>query len=159
MDSHLHQFLLPSRISEIANVQCIAFPMPEMEDVIDERKVKLSQYFKQAKNTLWYEYDFGDSWMHEVKLEKILPREAKEKYPVLLGGKYACPIEDSGALWGYCDKLEILKNPKDKEYKDVLEWLGIDDGNEFDPEELDPDAVEFHDSGKRLREYKDNFSL
>ncbi len=34
-----------------------------------------------------YEYDFGDSWEHEVLLEKMLPHEPKVRYPVVTAGR------------------------------------------------------------------------
>ena len=154
--AHLHQFFTAEPYKRNSQYQCIAFPIPEMEDVVDERKVKLNQFFKQPKDTLWYEYDFGDGWMHEVKLEKVVPKETNKTYPLLIGVKRACPFEDSGGLWGYYDMLEVLKNPKDKEHKDVLEWLGIKSAKEFDPEEFDEEKVTFQDPRKHLREYERN---
>ena len=47
--------------------------------------------------------------------------------------------EDSGGLWGYYGKLEIMKDPKHEDYKEILEWMDED----FDPEEFDPAAVVF----------------
>ncbi|MGH8886315.1 MAG: IS1096 element passenger TnpR family protein, partial [Egibacteraceae bacterium] len=30
------------------------------------------------------EYDFGDSWEHDIVVEKVLPRQADKTYPVCL---------------------------------------------------------------------------
>jgi hypothetical protein len=72
-------------------------------------------------------------------LEKILPADPKATYPRCLDGKRACPPDDCGGLWGYYDKLEILKDPKGAEFEDTMEWMG----NDFDPDVFDPTAVEF----------------
>ena len=36
-----------------------------------------------------YEYDFGDSWEHELLVEKMLPLEEGKRYPICLTGKRA----------------------------------------------------------------------
>ena len=38
-----------------------------------------------------YLYDMGDYWDHEVRIEKFLPHNPKQGYPVCTGGTGACP--------------------------------------------------------------------
>ena len=104
-----------------------------------------------------YEYDFGDTWMHEVKVEKIIPLDSKIIYPHLVDGEMACPPEDCGGLGGYYELLEILKNPKAKEHKDMLEWLGIKSATDFDTTSFDPKDIKFRDSNKVLKQYEKRF--
>ena len=52
-------------------------------------------------------------------------------------GKRACPPEDCGGSWGYANLLEALSDPDHEEHEESLEWLG----EEFDPEEFEPKAV------------------
>lgn len=73
----------------------------------------------------------------QVLVEKILPREEGVSYPVCLAGRRACPPEDCGGVWGYMELLEVIGNPRHKEYEDMIEWVGED----FDPEEFDPEDV------------------
>ena len=40
-----------------------------------------------------YEYDFGDGWLHELKIEKALPAEPGARYPTCLAGARACLAE------------------------------------------------------------------
>ena len=133
-NSHLHQF--------IKNQTYYSMRMPEndlwdeMNDV-DYKKMKISDLLKNEKEKITYEYDFGDSWYHDVILEKILPVDEKLKYPVCLAGKMNCPPEDCGGVWGYSDMLEILKQPDHEEYDSYIEWLG----GPFDPEHFDKDIV------------------
>ncbi len=89
--------------------------------------------FPKVKSKLKYEYDFGDGWLHELLLEKVLPFNENTTLPVCLDGKMACPPEDCGGVWGYGNMLEILKNPSHEEYEETLEWVG----EEFDPEDFD----------------------
>jgi hypothetical protein len=89
------------------------------------------------KDKCLYEYDFGDSWEHEVLVEKILPREQGKRYPVCLTGKRACPPEDCGGIWGYAEFLEAINDPQHPEHEEMREWVG----GEFDAEAFDPDEV------------------
>lgn len=116
-NSHLHQFIIDNEYYGIADEEL------DME-IADENKKKLNQIVKTEGVKFVYEYDFGDSWTHKLLLEKILPIELGVNYPYCLTGKRACPPEDCGGCFGYENLLEILKNPKHKEYKSYLEWLG-----------------------------------
>jgi Plasmid pRiA4b ORF-3-like protein len=51
-------------------------------------------------------------------------------------GKGACPPEDCGAAWGYAGLKEILADPTHEDHQDMLEWLGLDTGEDFDPKEF-----------------------
>ena len=104
---------------------------------VDYKKIKISDVLKKEKEKIIYEYDFGDGWVHDVLLEKILPGNEKMIFLICLEGKMACPPEDCGGVWGYSDMLEILKQPKHEEYDNIIEWLG----EEFDPEHFDKEAV------------------
>ena len=132
-DSHLHQFIMGGTY--------YGEPDPDYRDMgmemRDEKRVKLNQLVRGEKSRLRYEYDFGDSWEHELLVEKILPPEPGVRYPVCLKGKRACPPEDVGGVWGYPDFLEAIQNPDHSEHEDMLEWIG----GEFDPEAFDLDEV------------------
>jgi hypothetical protein len=80
-----------------------------------------------------YEYDFGDSWEHEVALEKILEKDPNLKTPVCLDGAMACPPEDCGGIRGYYDYLAALADPKHPEHEEIREWMG----EKFDPAKFD----------------------
>ena len=71
--------------------------LEEMEGE-DARKVTLEGLVQGAKAKFLYEYDFGDSWDHELLVEKVLLSEAEKRYPVCLTGKRACPPEDCGGI-------------------------------------------------------------
>lgn len=140
-NSHLHQF--------IKNKTYYSVRMKDDEwwddmNNVDYKKMKVSDLLKYEKDKIVYEYDFGDSWHHNIILEKILPPDAKMKLPICLAGKMNCPPEDCGGVWGYADMLEIIKDPSHEEYEDYIEWLGED----FDPEYFDKDDVTALLSGK-----------
>ncbi|YAF98295.1 MAG: plasmid pRiA4b ORF-3 family protein [Nodularia sp. CChRGM 3473] len=60
-------------------------------------------------------YDFGDSWEHEILVEKGLPSTLDINYPICITGKRACPPEDCGGSWGYAELLEIITSPSHPE--------------------------------------------
>jgi hypothetical protein len=99
--------------------------------------VSLQQVVSRVKDKLIYEYDFGDSWEHELLVEKILPLEAGKHYPICLTGKRACPPEDCGGIWGYASLLAAIRDPEHPEHDEMVEW----GGDEFDPEAFDLDEV------------------
>ena len=100
-------------------------------------KVKLSSYFKEPKNTITYIYDYGDYWEHIITLYKILEKDEKQKYPFCLKGKNAAPFENCGGIWGYYETLETITNPKYPQYENMRKWLGLKEGETFDPEFFD----------------------
>ncbi len=140
---HLHQFIIGNvRISHPNPYE--GFEYGELNDTT----VLLSQYLKEGLK-LKYEYDFGDGWIHTLDVQKVLPFNEKTQYPLCIKGKNACPPEDCGGVWGYADLIETLKNPKSPDYEDACEWLGIEEGSEFDPTEFDLDAT-----NEELADYK-----
>jgi len=101
-------------------------------EIADSKKTKLSNCITSKIKKLIYIYDFGDSWEHEIILEKI--NNYKITVPVCLEGKNACPPEDCGGISGYEDILKIRRNKNHPDYKElIINWLGED----FDPEKFD----------------------
>ncbi len=81
-----------------------------------------------------YEYDFGDSWSHDVLFEGCLQADPGCRYPLCLEGERACPPEDVGGTRGYLDFLEALADPDHEEHDTFRRWVG----RRFDPESFDP---------------------
>ena len=166
-DCHLHQFFDKSPHFPSRDYKIITYPHEEvgmpMVDVaeLDETKTYLCDFLKKEKDTVTYEYDFGDSWMHTVMLEKIIPYEKGMKLPDIVSGKNMCPWEDSGALWGFYDKIEILKNKKGRDYKYIKEWAmevhGYEKDEEIDITFFNKEAIEWNDPKKRLEEYRKRY--
>ena len=145
-DSHLHQF---STIS-IRPVEVKYIGIPDKNwgrELFTGWEEKIKDWFSLERRTkMNYEYDFGDGWTHKVELEKIMPAKEGEKYPKCIGGKRACPPEDCGGSWGYEDLLKIIKDPKHDQHEEMMEWIG----GEFNPEDFDPEEVEFDNPKERL---------
>jgi len=128
-NSHLHQFIIDGKFYAEPDDESFA-------EIIDYRKIRLNKVLTEEKQTINYEYDFGDGWEHTITLEKILT-DSTQKYPVCLEGKRSCPPEDCGGPYAYDDLLKVISNPEDEEYTEMIEWLG--DG--FDPEYFDKEDI------------------
>jgi hypothetical protein len=136
-DSHLHQFVAGSGFARTTYGR----PDPEFADMgsetLNEKRFTVADLAPAARRKFSYEYDFGDSWEHEVVVEKVLPPDPALKHPACLAGANACPPEDCGGLWGYYNLLEILADPKHPEHEEMKEWIG----GGCDPPEFDLDVV------------------
>ena len=98
-----------------------------------DRNVLLSQVLTRRGKRLRYTYDFGDDWEHDIVLEETRAAAPQETYPSCVAGQGACPPEDCGGAWGYAGLKEILADPSHEDHQDMLEWLGLDAGEDFDP--------------------------
>lgn len=130
-DSHLHEF-------EIDGMR-YGNPDPNYGGgVISETKVKLAEVAGEG-DRLEYTYDFGDGWLHEVLVEKILPTaKGKPKpKPACLDGGRACPPEDIGGPPGFAEFLEAYGDPAHEDHQHYHEWVG----DNFDPLAFDADKV------------------
>lgn len=103
----------------------------------DDAEFTLDDVLGGKKSKFTYLYDFGDSWMMDIVVEGVEPLDKDIVYPVCLAGKRAGPMEDSGGIGGYCEKVEILNNPDHPEYADIIDWMGEDwDAEYFNLDEL-----------------------
>jgi len=104
----------------------------------DSGMLSLGELLSRKGSKIKYEYDFGDSWIHEIILESCQSYK-KEEIPViaLLDGENACPPEDCNGIWGYREMLKALEKPRSKAAREYKEWLGYN----FDPTEFDLDET------------------
>jgi hypothetical protein len=108
-------------------------------DDADESTVTVAEAFATGRRGV-YEYDFGDSWEHELLIEKTDVPVVFSGVATCTAGKRACPPEDCGGIWGYANLLDALADPAHEEHEELLEWAGED----FDPEAFEPKAVNAH---------------
>lgn len=104
---------------------------------LDENAATLDEVLGTRVKKLTYLYDFGDSWLHEIHVEKF-PKEPKElDAPRCIGGDRAAPPEDCGGPWGFETLLEVLEDP-DHPDSDHFEGF-VEEG--FDPARFDLDEI------------------
>ena len=133
-NSHLHQFI---KLGIFYSQRYENDDYWEEMDNVDYSDIKVFDLLQKEKESITYEYDFGDSWEHTILLEKILPNDEKSKLPICLAGKMNCPPEDCGGIWGYAAMLDILTQPDHEEYEHCYEWFDDD----FDPKHFDKDEI------------------
>ncbi len=82
-----------------------------------------------------YEYDFGDSWQHELLLEEVLIGDGIFQ-PMCVAGKRCCPLEDCGGPQGFAELLQALQNANHPSHEEACEWLGDFHPDFFSAEEI-----------------------
>ena len=113
------------------------------DETHNQEEYALGDILSEKNKSITWEYDFGDSWCHDVKLSSI--GEYKEGEPLIsfVKGERACPPDDCGGIWGYdelMEKYEKLKSGKrlTKQEKEYLEWYLEED---FEPEFYDDETA------------------
>ena len=122
---------LDEKVKEFIKTTASRYNLPKQKD---SYKTKISDIFNGKKETFKYTYDFGDSWVHDITIGKLKDIPDKQQLPYCLKGEVSCPPEDCGGIWGYYHKIEVLADPKHKDYHEVSDWIGEGtfNTNEFD---------------------------
>jgi hypothetical protein len=130
---HLHHFKIGEQL--YGDPMLLEERVEEM-DYKDSTTTMLSDFMPKTGKRLrfFYEYDFSDSWKHEVLFEGCPMPEAGRRYPICLEGDRACPPEDVGGVCGYAEFLKTIHDKNHEEREVMLEW----EGGWFYPEEFDP---------------------
>ncbi|MFV1981716.1 MAG: plasmid pRiA4b ORF-3 family protein [Rhodothermia bacterium] len=129
-DSHLHQFIDGNNFYGV--------PDPAFgSEVSDESGIPIGSLLKEDGDSILYEYDFGDGWVHTVTLERIRPQQPGEAVPACLAGERSCPPEDVGGPFGYVEFLQAFADKTHPDHDEMVDWAG----EYFDPERFDLDAV------------------
>jgi len=130
-NSHMHQFKISGQFYSDPRFMIDAF---DDFGAVDYSEVSITDLVNEhgTKLKFIYEYDFGDCWQHEVKLEKISDPEPKASYPRCIAGERACPPEDVGGVYGFAEFLDAIDDPEHEQHDHLLEWVGEFDLNEFD---------------------------
>ena len=98
-----------------------------------ESDVPLEAMLVKRSDELIYEYDFGDSWIHSIKVEKRLTSSERVMVPRCTAGEGSCPPEDCGGIGGYRYLLEVIANEGHPRRGEMLQWVG----GEFAPKRFD----------------------
>lgn len=155
-NSHLHEFC----IGPGQGTRYQAPPPEEFEDLLeadveDANLFDLKRLRLAPKSKFAYTYDFGDGWVHDVLVEKVLSTDAAEllltesqglkftratRTPIAfcIAGARSGPVEDCGGIWGWADLCDIMADPSHPEHEERKDWVGdyatgSDGKNGFDP--------------------------
>jgi len=124
-DSHLHQFKIHGETFVDQDTRTSDLELEEASFTLADLSLAEGDKFE-------YLYDFGDHWLHEVKVEKIIRDEIIEA--ACIAGRRACPPDDCGGIWGYQRLLEVGSDPEHPDYDEWLEWFEPD----YDPAKFTP---------------------
>lgn len=152
---HLFEFRHPGDPTKVI----AGMPDEDAPRTPDAKRIRIKDRLDLSfHGSMWfeYEYDFGDGWIHEVKLrrEVSLPDSFKRR---LLDGERAAPPEDCGGEGGYERLLSVVEKGIDPwgELDMIREWLG-----NWNPETFDLKALrqQFDRStgAKRQTRFADN---
>ena len=138
-NSHLHQFHLIDGAGNITGY--VGKPDPDSpgdflgrrSPTQNEAKRLLKNFIEKPGDRIGYEYDFGDSWLHDLTLAAVHEQTTRLTSPLCLDGARSGPPEDCGGPPGFEHLLDVLKKPKHREHAEMKGWLGDD----FDPAAFD----------------------
>ena len=126
---HLYSFKISNKFYE----------NEEIDDSLDVKRFTIEKILKKRNKAL-YTYDFGDNWDHKIEVEDIL-KESEFKPPFCIKAVGNCPPEDSGGMWGYYSKLEILSDPKHPDHEEIKEWMGDEYNKEINLKDINSDLA------------------
>jgi hypothetical protein len=79
-DDHLHEFIVAHQRYSSPSSGGID-DLFDDDEVASESKIRLGASAPAVRNSFRYHYDFGDSWMHKLTVEKHLVPEPGQTYP------------------------------------------------------------------------------
>ena len=141
--SHLHQFSM-LRAAKTRKI-VIGIPddewvgVPGMPKVLAGWTEPVRDWLTEPGHAALYEYDFGDSWEHDVVLEAIALADPGAKLPRCVAGENKGPPDDVGGPHGYSLFLEAMSDPRHEEHASYREWIG----GKWNPREFEAGKVKF----------------
>lgn len=146
-DAHLHRFtpdypFAPLRPVDGEYPEALQWlPGQECEEPEDrpEEDYTQDQLLALGSGTAFYEYDFGDSWLHRLGLVSRRPATADTPPARLIDGARRGPLEDSGGFPGYEETMDALADPSHPGHGAYSAWVAETTGSDgpFDPASLD----------------------
>ena len=131
---HLYEFRLYDQ-----NGTCFCNIMSESDEAVDSpnadlatlnTEVKIAEFVKQGIR-MEYCYDFGDNWLHAIRVQQIIS-DFDKNYSICIMGEGNGPPEDVGGISGYEHFLKIMSDPKHSEYKHMENWASSQSYQDFD---------------------------
>lgn len=133
-DYHLYAFRVGRRLTW--GIRDRDWPEDDTRSAKSATLAELLAHLKRTK-TFQYLYDFGDDWLHTIKLDAVAEADPETAYPRLLEARGACPPEDCGGPWGYAEYLDAIADPDHEDHEEMIAWRGPD----FDPAAVDEAAI------------------
>lgn len=121
---HLYQFVVEVD-AEGYPVKVIQPGWYEMEHLpgvqMYSEEVTVGEVFDSPKRII-YEYDFGDEWIHEIELCRVIENYPKpEPHCIMAVGD--APMENCGGPDGFAYIMRVLNEPKHLEFSEISKWV------------------------------------
>ncbi|NEA30103.1 plasmid pRiA4b ORF-3 family protein [Streptomyces sp. SID13031] len=137
-DSHLHEFASgKDYYDRSAEHYLCPFQADEGEIGVPEEDVRLDEVLAKPGDKLMYLYDFGDGWMHVIKLEAELPRDDSAPNAVCIGGRRPSPSEDCGGVGGF-ELISAALDPGHPEHAEAVAEFAHRYGEDVNPADWAP---------------------
>ncbi|TWF75618.1 pRiA4b ORF-3-like protein [Pseudonocardia hierapolitana] len=137
-DSHLHRFSAgPSTYDPDTEHYLSPFEVEEGERGTPESEVRIDEVLADVGDTLYYVYDFGDDWLHSLKLEAVLPRDDTAPRAACTAGRRPGPPEDCGGVPGY-ELFDAATDPTHPHHSAARAEIIHTYGSDLDVERLAP---------------------
>jgi hypothetical protein len=121
LDPHQHRKAMNELFDWYASV-------PKNQDDEEDSIPSLVELIKRVGTKFTFIFDFGDSWSHTIRVEKIEPALPETTYPRCIDGAGANPLEDCGGAWNLMAVFEAIQNPgrprNETADRIVKEWVG-----------------------------------
>ncbi|WP_427136582.1 plasmid pRiA4b ORF-3 family protein [Pseudarthrobacter sp. S9] len=150
-DAHLHRFTDSDPFAPLRPINGAIPEAPQWlptqwcEEPADrpEEDCSLDQLLARGSGMAFYEYDFGDNWLHRIELISRRPATISTPPARLIGGARRGPLEDSGGMPGFEEILDALADQSHPEHIEYLAWVAEMTGADepFDPAFLDVEAI------------------
>ena len=137
-DSHLHEFASgQDYYHHLTEHYLCPFQAEEGETGVPEQDVRLDEVLAKPGDKLHYLYDFGDDWMHVIKLEAERPRDDDAPRALCIDGRRPGPSEDCGGVHSY-EWITAAVDPSHPEHAAaVIEYAHMY-GEDADPGDYAP---------------------
>jgi Plasmid pRiA4b ORF-3-like protein len=89
-DEHLHRFTIHAVEYGLWRPGSAGFSR-------DARQVRLAGFGLRPGERFTYEYNYFAGWRHDIRVERVLPRSPRCRYPACTGGARQAPPEDCGS--------------------------------------------------------------
>lgn len=124
-ESHLHSFTDTDPFAPASRGRRWASPdFGPAEHMLSEEDFSVGDALTPT-SALWYEYDFGDGWIHHLEIIEQMPDDPDLAPVVLIDGENRGPFENSGGPHGYAEKMEIAADPQHPDHAFISDWLRV----------------------------------
>jgi len=115
-NEHLYMFN-----DEIFDYAPSEFEIPETEDSNGEA---IYHILNEIGESVFYEYDFINRWVHKITLEAFVDQENYPTIPFCISGERCSPPENCGGIEGYHNILKIISDKKHPDYRETRFKIG-----------------------------------